>query len=511
MLRSLATSAVALIAAAAPALSEVTPAQAWENLNRYYEDFGYQVTTGGTNEAGDTLTVTNTVLTMQSDAGTTSVNIPQMTFQQTGDAKVRAVFNEDVTFATNFTAPEAEGGAVPVTVAGRFSAPGNEMLISGSDDDMLYEYNYPTARFETVLPSQPVAVTLTGLQGKQRNVRNDTGTEATFDGTVTEMTLQLLAEAPENSEAGPGKLTLDMAMTNLAMQGVVAMPAEQFDMSVQMPQALAAGFRVDGDMSFGGATGTFAFAGTDAETGAVQEGSGKFGSGASEYSFAMSADGMRYDGKSADQSMEVSISDLPFPITYAVKEASGGILMPLVKKDDPQPFRLAYILSGLTLSDGIWALFDPTGQLPRDPANLAVDVEGETLVIRDLTDPALNQPQTDASGMPVEPEVPFQPKSLKINRIALDAVGAGAEVTGALEFGDTPDQPVGRIEGTFQGVNGLMDKLVAMGILPQDQVMAARMMMAMFARPVEGEADKLATELEFREGGQIFANGQQVK
>lgn len=511
MLRSLATSAVALIAAAAPALSEVTPTQAWENLSQYYEDFGYQVTTGGTYEAGDTLTVTNTMLTMQAETGTTSVNIPRMTFQQTGDAKVRAVFNEDVSFATNFTAPEAEGGAVPVTVAGRFSAPGNEMLISGSDDDMLYEYNYPTARFETVLPSQPVAVTLTGLQGKQRNVRNDNGTEATFDGTVSEMTLQLLAEAPENSDASPGRLTLDMAMTDLAMQGVVAMPAEQFDMSTEMAQALTAGFKVDGRISYGSATGEFAFAGVDAETNMPKEASGRFGTGASEYGFAMSADGMSYDGKSTDQSFHMTLSEIPFPISYTVAESTGGLLLPLSQRDDPQGFKLSYALSGLTLSDGIWSLFDPTAQLSRDPANLTIDLEGDALVTQDLTDPASIQPQANASDMPVAPEVPFQPRSLKINGITLDAIGAIANITGALEFGEDPSQPIGQIQGTFEGINALMDKFVAMGVLPQEQLMGVRMMMAMFARPVDGQADKLMTELEFREGGQIFANGQQVK
>ena len=55
------------------------------------------------------------------------------------------------------------------------------------------------------------------------------------------------------------------------------------------------------------------------------------------------------------------------------------------------------------------------------------------------------------------------------------------------------------------------DKLVAMGLVPQEQMMGMRMMMAMFAKPAEGNPDQLNSEIEFREGGQIFANGQQVK
>ena len=37
-----------------------------------------------------------------------------------------------------------------------------------------------------------------------------------------------------------------------------------------------------------------------------------------------------------------------------------------------------------------------------------------------------------------------------------------------------------------------------------------RMMLAMFTQPGES-SDSLASEIEFREGGQIFANGQQIK
>ena len=71
--------------------------------------------------------------------------------------------------------------------------------------------------------------------------------------------------------------------------------------------------------------------------------------------------------------------------------------------------------------------------------------------------------------------------------------------------------PFGTVEGSFTGVNGLLDKLVSMGLLPQEQVMGARMMIAMFARPAEDNPEQLNTTLELREDGSIFANGQQVK
>ena len=182
------------------------------------------------------------------------------------------------------------------------------------------------------------------------------------------------------------------------------------------------------------------------------------------------------------------------------------MLLPVSRGDAAQPFRFAYALEGLTFADAIWNLFDPSSQLPRDPASLTVDLAGDAVVVQDLFDPAIAQPQANTP-----PEAPIIPESLTVNRIALDAVGAKAEVTGALEFGDNPNQPVGTLNGTFQGVNGLMDKLVTMGLVPEEQMMGMRMGLALFAKPAEGNPDQLTSEVEFREGGQIFANGQQIK
>jgi len=55
-----------------------------------------------------------------------------------------------------------------------------------------------------------------------------------------------------------------------------------------------------------------------------------------------------------------------------------------------------------------------------------------------------------------------------------------------------------------------MDKLVQMGLLPQEQAMGARMMMGLFARPGEGP-DSLTSTLEINAEGHILANGQRIQ
>ena len=92
-------------------------------------------------------------------------------------------------------------------------------------------------------------------------------------------------------------------------------------------------------------------------------------------------------------------------------------------------------------------------------------------------------------------------------------MGAKADVTGKLAAPETGDMqtPVGTISGKFEGVNGLLDKLGAAGLVPAEQMMGVKMMLQMFAKADPQNPELLTTELEFNEQGQIFANGQQVK
>lgn len=55
-----------------------------------------------------------------------------------------------------------------------------------------------------------------------------------------------------------------------------------------------------------------------------------------------------------------------------------------------------------------------------------------------------------------------------------------------------------------------MDKLVAIGLLPAQQVTGARLMLGLFAVP-GATPDTLSSKIEFNEAGQILANGQRIK
>ena len=121
----------------------------------------------------------------------------------------------------------------------------------------------------------------------------------------------------------------------------------------------------------------------------------------------------------------------------------------------------------------------------------------------------------DATAEEAAPEMsqPFEPTELTINKFAIDAVGAKVDVSGALTVpeGGTLDAPVGKLNARLEGVNGLIDKAVQLGFVPEDQVAGIRMMLAMFTKAAPEGGDALVGEYEFKEGGQVFANGQQVK
>lgn len=542
MVRLGATSALALLIAAAPSLAQVTPTQVWEDLQRHGAAQGFTVT-ADVEDAGGTLTARNAMFASETPDGSTNLTVPQLTFTQTGDARVRVVVEGDVNLTSTFSnedagdAPDAapdtapqpgspEGGEpaasaaeapATMTVNGTVSAPGNETLVSGTPADMLYEYRYPEVTVRMGLPVGPdgaavlpLTATLSGLAGTQRNVTTN-GMQATFDVAATEAAMQVAGTVPPEGESKGGTVDVQVRVQNIALKGSSTVPAGQSTADgAQMSRALTAGMSVDVNAGYQALDGTFAMSGQD-KSGQDQTGSGSFGSGASDMRVQLSADGMAYAGSATDARIEATLSGMPGPLGISVARTAADIAVPVLKKDNPQPVRLNYSLEGVSLADGVWALFDPTAQLPRDPASLTVDLAGAATLTGDLFDPATLQPAANSADAATPPAPPFVPDNLTVNSVALNAAGASAQIAGALDFGTDPTRPVGSLNGEFSGVNALLDKLSATGLLPAEQAMGVRMMLTMFAKPAEGESDRLSSRIEFREDGSILANGQRVR
>ena len=406
MFRFAATSVLAL-GLAAPALADVTPAQVWENLQSYSADYGYQVT-GTVDDAGGTLTVTDAVFSTSSDTGSSSVTFPKMIFRETGDARVRVVVEGDVALDSRFAvpvpaedAPEAapDGTEAPadpapaetpetveMTMTGTVSLPGNEMVVSGTPEDMLYEYSYPSVAFDFTLPAEPgqdatipLTGTITSLAGSQRNVASDGGTASTFDLKAAQVAMRIDAEMPPSQDGAGGTIDLQVALTNLTSQGSGQTPGQSFDLGTQMAQALAAGLTLDTTLAFESLEGSFDIAGQD-ENGQDQTGQGSFASGASDIAVRLSGQGMGYEASVADNRAELTLNTVPFPISYAVQRISGQMQIPVTGGDAAQPFKLAYaleeVLEPLILEGGMEKLYAKHG-LHYELPGLYQDVEND--------------------------------------------------------------------------------------------------------------------------------------
>jgi hypothetical protein len=153
-------------------------------------------------------------------------------------------------------------------------------------------------------------------------------------------------------------------------------------------------------------------------------------------------------------------------------------------------------------------MLDPMAQLPRDPATLILDISGMARLLADILDPAVaEQPEA----------VPAELHALDLNELQLTF--GGAELTG--EGGFTFDngdlvtfdgfpKPLGQVKLKLTGGNGLLDRLIAMGVIPEEQATGFRMMAGLFANAGPGE-DELNPTIEVREDGGLYANGQRLR
>ncbi|MFV0385009.1 DUF2125 domain-containing protein [Paracoccus sp. (in: a-proteobacteria)] len=522
MFRSLASSATALIVAASPVMADVTPNEVWENLSGYYSSMGYAVTTGARDEAGDTLTLTDVVLTAEVPTAKASITVPKIVLQQTGDARVRTTIEGNAHFNVVNEVQDMPSTSITLDLA----MPENEILSSGSAADMTHDFTYPTVTMDLRIIEEgddavevPATVTMNDVKMQYHQVTAGQ-IETTYSATAASMDMSSEVSQPASADGATDavQMTMNAHVEGIATSGTVIVPEGGFDAASRLDLALNNGLNGSGNVTVGAITGGMTFAGIDAQ-GAPQTGKADYTSGALAVEFSMSKDGLSYGGSVKGINASLTADSLPFPVSYALEDASAQLLFPIAASDAAQPYKLTYSLAGLTLDDGIWNMLDPQKVLSRDPVSLSVDVEGDAMLSHDLLDPDLAEKlsQATANGAtepgeaPAKPATPFIPQTIKINRVALDAVGASADFSGDLTLPEGAEQPVGTVQGSLVGVNALLDKLVTVGLLPQDQLMPVRMMMSMFAKPAEGDPDNLSTTLEFKEDGSIFANGQQMK
>lgn len=496
------TALVALVAGSA-AHADVTPEEVWTNWKATATAAGQTVTTASESREGPALVVTGVTLTAGDTEVDASVAIDRIALTDNGDGSVAVTMSDS--YPLTIRAAGDVGKADTLTNL-TVSHPGLAIKVSGSATEMRYDFTAPSLKIAlkdvqspdpASVPTDMVAeVGMTALAGNYIVSGQGAAQAISSNATADALSVMVKGTNPEDQS----KIDLKLGVAKLAGTST----GKTAGMTGDLAAALKAGFSADGNFSYAGSTMDMTVGEATGDTKVSASASG------GDLTFGMDASRLGYGGTARDVSVTMSGPEIPFPqLNLAYKEGAFDFLMPVSKGDTPVPFRFLTRLTDLTISDEIWGMFDPTGQLPRDPMTLVLDTKGTAKLGVDLMD--------DAAMAALGEGAPGELHSLDVTALQLKA--AGAEITGnggftfdnsdLVTYGGFP-APTGKMNLKATGVNGLLDKLMAMGLVPEDQMMGARMMLGMFAKVDPATPDTMTSELEFK-GKSFFANGMQLQ
>lgn len=500
---TLPSTALALVLAAQAAHADLTPSDVWEDWRTYISGFGNSIEATETT-SGDSLIISDLSVNMNlpEDQGKGVMQIGTLTFTSNGDGTVDISMAETMPIVMQMEADTGEALSYQLD----FVNSGYKMTASGTLAELEYAYTADSLGLvlkELVVNGKTIpadeARFIANLLNVAGNTQMSTADLRSYDQTITadRVEFDLAMKSTEDN----GTVAFKGASSEVRFAGTGANPLDAAQSS-DFSKLLDAGFSVDGTFTFGAGQSQFNSNGPNDAVNATTTSSG------GSVGVDMSGDGVTYNVKQSNLSVDMQTDAAPFPLSFSMQESQFNLTVPLKKSDEAQDFGLGVTLGGFSMSDALWGIFDPTSQLPRDPATVALDLSGKGRLLFDFLDPAA----ADVSG---DPNItPAEVESLDINKLQVSVAGAELTGTGAFTFQNAPTggmpQPNGAVDLKLVGGNALIDKLVAIGLVPEDQAMGARMMMGLFSVP-GSEPDTLTSKIEVNEQGHIIANGQRIQ
>ena len=497
---------LASVLGAGAAHADVTAEQVWADWTAYMAASGYTMS-GTETRDGDTLTVTDISMLTEIPEEDVSVQLTmsEVSLTENGDGTVSIGLPASLPFGVSIDSEDE-----PVDIKATYNTTDWSGVVSGDPDAMSYEYSASEVGLavEEVTIDQ-VSFPMSLIGAAEVTFADLKGTSQSNSGALYE-TAQNISTGPfkylldiTDPEGEDGQFVMKGAAAGLDSFAKAAFPADgdMNDMAVMLDQ----GFAVDANLKITGGSLDIDFSG---EGEAFQVDSS---SDSNELSVKMDQDGLGYSLASTAQKVFLAGTDIPLPIEFSAQENLFSLEMPLVARDGLQPMAMNVTLGDFVMSDLIWGLVDPTGQLPRDPATVSVALAGSVKLLVDMLDPTA-MAQLDSGDVQ-----PGEIHSLDVTGLTVRAAGAELVGDGAFTF-DNSDlttfdglpAPTGKLNLALSGGNGLLDKLVSMGLIPDQEASGVRMMMGLFAVP--GSApDTLTSTIEVQGNGQIFANGQRIQ
>ena len=498
------STAVIALMSGTSAFADITPEQVWQSWQDMSTATGQNMTAASATRNGDTLVVEGLTMKADQDGFVMKSTIDKVNFRDKGDGSVEITMSDSYPMNLTLPAKIGDGNSTPTNLTISIAQPGMMMSASGTPDATSYVYASPsvTVKLDAIegvdaaKVDATVEATLTNVKGNYLLGGDATARKVTSEFSIAGMALAIIAnDAANNSDV---RITANVA----DIKGGSDSTLLASESMANLAKALADGMKIKGMFSHGAVD--FDISANDSGKPTTLKGSAKGGG----LSLDMAASQFSYGVNSTGVALEISSPEIPLPeVKVNYDETLFSMMMPVGKTTGPADAALTMRIVGLSVSDAIWGLVDPTSVLPHDPATVVIDTKGTVTMTSNLFDEA------EMAALGEAP--PGQINSLDL--LELKASAAGAELTGsgALTFDNSDTTtfqgmptPSGALDFKVIGANGLLDKLKTMGLIGDDELMGARMMMGMFANAT-GE-DELSSKVEFKNKG-LFVNGQQMQ
>lgn len=505
MKRLTSVSALAFAAMTAPALADVTPQQVWDNFESYMANFGYQLE-GTPSQSGDVLTVTGVAMSieMPEEEGSVKFGMGDMILTDRGDGTVAWTYPDDTQFTLDMN---IEGEQVNAVLD--YDQDGYAMIVSGDPDNLRYDYSAAMLGLtlsKLVVEGEEITRDMARAKMTLKDVSGHY-VSATVDGvqsmaqamSAADLMVDAAFNDPDSDDAG----TFNVALTGMSYSGDALIP-EGADFSD--PAAIfGAGLSGGGKMTHTGAVIDFVVTESSGAT------AGKVTTESGRFDVAMSEDALTYDIGNTGMTVNLQGPEIPLPIDAKMAETGFKFVVPLKPNEGPQDAALGITLAGFEMNELLWNIFDPAAVLPRDPATIAMNLTAKVTPFVSIFDEKAMMDLESTGGMPGELN------ALTLTDLQVKAAGGEISGTGAFTF-DNSDmesfdgfpRPEGKLDLQVSGANGLIDKIIAMGLMEESDAMGARMMLSMFTVP--GTApDTASSTIEVNGQGHVLANGQRLK
>jgi Uncharacterized protein conserved in bacteria (DUF2125) len=492
----IAAPAVALLLSGT-AHAALTADQVWQSWKDAAAKAGLEVSAATENKDGGKLTLNGVAVGLP---GAPVVTISDMVMTEAADGSVAIVPGADIGVAvTGDTKGSVKLTHEGLTLTARDANGGLAYDFAAAKMDLVYDTTYPGMSFDGSPAPDVKSSGTVGFANLSGTYSDTPGTNRTFAADIKADTLAYKTlnddpslELKQTSES----TTSDIAMSfSLALPSTIVLGPETSP--ADFGKALQEGLAIRFSTKQGDSVGSM-----------IQE-SPSFGmtfnikAGAGEGTGEFNKDVFSIRSTGAGLEVDTTSPMMPAPVKVTSGPIEFAMSLPVTAPETAGDFAFLMKLNQLSINEEAWAMIDPGKAIPRDAADLAIDITGKTKM--DL--PGMITAE-ETGGVPAVP----QPESLDIKQLMVKAAGAALTGTGAFTFDNSMGvpMPLGAADVSVTGANKLIDGLIATGLVAAEDATGIRMMMGMFMKPGAG-ADELTTKVEAKEGFSIFVNGQQIQ